>query len=53
MALEYGWHGQTALDEALKRFNLTLEGTHHRGKDDAYNIAKIYAAHLKSVRGIK
>ncbi len=27
---------------ALKRENITLEGTHHRGIDDAKNIAKIF-----------
>jgi inhibitor of KinA sporulation pathway (predicted exonuclease) len=26
---------------ALKYLNIELEGTHHRGKDDARNIAKI------------
>ena len=32
---------------ALKREGLTLEGTHHRGIDDARNIAKIFVAHLE------
>ena len=27
--------------KALRMANIELEGTHHRGKDDAYNIAKI------------
>ncbi len=31
-----------SMDEALKEFGLTLEGRHHSGKDDAWNIAKIY-----------
>lgn len=31
--------------EALDQLGLELEGTHHRGADDAYNIARI-AAHL-------
>ncbi|WP_282086669.1 3'-5' exonuclease [Aquimarina algiphila] len=31
---------------ALKKENLTLEGTHHRGIDDARNIAKIFQANL-------
>ena len=29
------------LDQALTKLNLPLEGTHHRGLDDARNIAKI------------
>jgi len=31
----------TGMDGALKMLNLELEGTHHRGIDDALNIAKI------------
>lgn len=31
---------------ALKKEKLTLEGTHHRGIDDARNIAKIFKAHF-------
>ena len=29
------------MSEALKRMGLPLEGTHHRGGDDAWNIAAI------------
>ena len=50
LAVEYGWKAGEGLDRALERFKMNLEGTHHRGKDDAYNIARIYAAHLKHVR---
>ena len=32
---------QTGMDGALKMLNIPLEGTHHRGVDDAKNIAKI------------
>jgi len=43
--------GETlGMDEALKRFNLTLEGRHHKGSDDAWNIAKLYATILQRVR---
>jgi 3'-5' exoribonuclease 1 len=31
---------------ALSMENIPLEGTHHRGIDDARNIAKIFARHL-------
>lgn len=34
------WKG-VGMVAALKRLNLPLEGTHHRGVDDAKNIAKI------------
>ena len=32
---------QVGMEAALHSLNLDLEGTHHRGVDDAYNIAKI------------
>lgn len=34
---------EIGLDQALDRFSLTLEGTHHRGDDDAWNIAALLA----------
>ena len=34
---------QTGMDGALKMLNIPLEGTHHRGVDDAKNIAKVLA----------
>ena len=40
-ALQQGLNRQVGMEYALKRINIPLEGTHHRGKDDAYNIAKI------------
>lgn len=50
MAIEYGWPRENGLDRALNLFKLKLEGTHHRGIDDAYNIARVYAKHLAWVR---
>lgn len=50
IALEHGWAAKEGMDQALKKFGITLEGTHHRGIDDAFNIAKIYAAHLRKIR---
>ncbi|WP_026904653.1 3'-5' exonuclease [Pedobacter glucosidilyticus] len=35
------------MQKALKRLNIPLEGTHHRGVDDAKNIAKILKLILK------
>lgn len=43
--------GQTlGMDDALKAFNLTLDGRHHSGVDDAKNIAKLYATILQRCR---
>lgn len=52
LAAEYGWKAGEALDRALTKFGMTIEGTQHRGVDDAVNVARIYAAHLRHVRGI-
>ena len=32
---------EVGMDEALRRLGLELNGTHHRGMDDAYNVARI------------
>lgn len=53
LAVEYGWRSGGGLDKALEKFGLTLEGTQHRGIDDANNIARIYAAHLTRVRSAR
>ncbi|MEO6890688.1 MAG: hypothetical protein ABI456_14880 [Ktedonobacteraceae bacterium] len=37
--------------EALQLLQLPLEGVHHRGGDDAWNIAAILAAILRRARG--
>jgi inhibitor of KinA sporulation pathway (predicted exonuclease) len=38
------------MSEALKQVGLPLEGTHHRGGDDACNIAAILSRVLRSGR---
>ena len=40
-SLVYGLPKEVGMDEALKMMGLPLEGTHHRGSDDAANIALI------------
>ena len=40
-ALRFGLSREVGMDVALRRAHLTLEGRHHCGADDAYNIAKI------------
>jgi inhibitor of KinA sporulation pathway (predicted exonuclease) len=42
---------EVGMDEALKKAGLPLEGTHHRGGDDARNIAKILCDLLRRARG--
>jgi inhibitor of KinA sporulation pathway (predicted exonuclease) len=36
------------MNEALSALGLTLEGAHHRGADDAYNIARLLVALLEA-----
>ena len=40
-ALKKQLHHEVGMDGALKLLDIPLEGTHHRGVDDAKNIAKI------------
>ena len=49
-AVAYGWSREVGMGEALKRMGLPLEGTHHRGGDDAWNIAAILSRVLRSGR---
>lgn len=41
MALKEGLQKELGMARALQYYGLTLEGRHHNGADDAYNIAKI------------
>lgn len=50
-ALSHALSREVGMAEALARLGLPLEGTHHRGGDDARNIARILAALWRSVRG--
>jgi inhibitor of KinA sporulation pathway (predicted exonuclease) len=49
-AAAVGSSHELELDGAYKRLGLTMEGTHHRGDDDAWNIAGILCQLLKSMR---
>jgi inhibitor of KinA sporulation pathway (predicted exonuclease) len=40
------------LEGALKLWGLPMEGTHHRGHDDAWNIAAILWECLKRLKGL-
>ncbi len=46
----HGLDREPGMDKALKMLNIPLEGTHHRGGDDANNIAKILIHTLKKFR---
>ena len=41
-AVLHGLERELGMDAALFAYNLKIEGTHHRGIDDAKNIAKIF-----------
>lgn len=50
LAAALGLGHEVGMDEALRLLGLPLEGTHHRGGDDAWNIAAILAAILGAAR---
>lgn len=49
-ALVHGLKREAGMDGALSLLGLPLEGTHHRGGDDAWNIARILASLLRRLR---
>lgn len=49
-AVVLGLPHEVGMDEALPLVGLGLAGTHHRGVDDAYNIARILAVLLRAAR---
>lgn len=50
-ALVRGLPHEVGLAQALDLAGLQLDGTHHRGHDDAWNIAGVLCAVLKTARG--
>jgi inhibitor of KinA sporulation pathway (predicted exonuclease) len=44
---------EMGLDGAYKHLGLEMEGTHHRGDDDAWNIAGVLCRLLKKMRGVE
>lgn len=50
LALAYGLPQEVGMSRALEMMNLPLEGVHHRGEDDAWNIAGILARLLLPIR---
>ncbi|QBD80211.1 exonuclease domain-containing protein [Ktedonosporobacter rubrisoli] len=49
-ALWYGLPHEVGMSTALEIAGLPLEGTHHRGDDDAWNIAALFAGMMKHGR---
>jgi len=49
-ALQMGLNKEVGMDKALDMLNIKLKGTHHRGIDDAQNIARILCHLLKHSR---
>ena len=49
-AVARGSERELGLDEAYARLGLPLEGTHHRGADDAWNIAGVLCRLLRANR---
>lgn len=50
LALALGLHREVGMAQAISLLDLSLEGTHHRGGDDAWNIAGILAVLLRRLR---
>lgn len=51
VSLAFGWEYEYGMAATLERLGLPLLGTHHRGGDDAHNIALVLAEILRSARG--
>jgi len=51
LGLVFALPREVGMAEALRLLRVPLEGTHHRGGDDAWNIAGILAELLKRSRG--
>jgi inhibitor of KinA sporulation pathway (predicted exonuclease) len=45
-----GLQRELGIDAACERLGLTMEGAHHRGVDDAWNIARIFCVLLTRIR---
>lgn len=45
-----GLQRELGIDAACERLGLTMEGAHHRGVDDAWNIARIFCVLLARIR---
>jgi inhibitor of KinA sporulation pathway (predicted exonuclease) len=49
-AVAFGLQHEIGLDRACQKLGLTMQGTHHRGDDDAWNIAGVLCHLLRQMR---
>lgn len=49
-SISFGLPRELGIDEAFRHLGLQMEGTHHRGHDDAWNIAQLLCLLLKRTR---
>lgn len=52
-AVSLGLNHEVGLDGAYNKLGMTMEGTHHRGDDDAWNIADVLCRLLSKSREIE
>lgn len=52
-ALLHGLPREIGMDKALDMLNIQMQGTHHRGVDDACNIASILVDTIRRFRSVK
>jgi inhibitor of KinA sporulation pathway (predicted exonuclease) len=50
LAVTYGLRKEVGLARAMEHLRLPLEGTHHRGSDDAWNVAAVLWRIIHSAR---
>lgn len=51
-AKSFGLPHEVGLDAACQRLGIEMEGTHHRGDDDAWNIADVLCRLLAANRSV-
>lgn len=49
-SVAYGLPAELGIDAACRHLGITLEGRHHRGVDDAWNVARILCMLIKRIR---
>lgn len=49
-SIAFGINEELGLDDAMKRLDIPLEGRHHRGVDDAWNIAEVFCMVMRRIR---
>jgi inhibitor of KinA sporulation pathway (predicted exonuclease) len=52
-SIVHGLDREVGMDEALEQLGLAMEGTHHRGADDAWNIAAVLCELIRRARTIR